>query len=78
MINRSVDDPVMVAVDARATAASRIETALTIAGPDPDAVNTSTQPNNVVPRELAGIEIDDGQVTLVVPPASWTLLSLRN
>ena len=77
MVNRSLDDPIRVAVDARASAASRIERALTIAGPDLDAVNSSTQPNNVAPRELAEIEMDGGHITVVLPPASWTLLSLR-
>jgi alpha-L-arabinofuranosidase len=77
MINRSIDDAVEVAVDARPSATSRIDKALTIAGSDLDAVNSSTQPNNVAPRELAKIDMDAGHVTLVLPPASWTLLSLR-
>ncbi len=78
MINRSIDHAVEIAVDARAGAAFRVEKALTIAGPDLDAVNSRMQPNNVAPRELAKIEIDGGRVTLVLPPASWTLLSLRH
>ena len=78
MINRSIDDAVEVAVDARPLARSRIDKALTITGPDLDAVNSSTHPNNVAPRELAEIEVDAGHLTLVLPPASWTLLSLRH
>jgi alpha-N-arabinofuranosidase len=76
IINRSLDDVVNVAVDARAVTASRIEKALTLAGPDLDAVNSRTRPNNVVPCELAEVEIDGGRVSAVLPPASWTLLCL--
>jgi alpha-L-arabinofuranosidase len=77
MINRSSDDAIEVAVDARAAPASRIERAVTIAGPDLDAVNSSIQPNHVAPRELTQIEEDGGRITVVLAPASWTLLSLR-
>jgi hypothetical protein len=39
-------------------------------------VNSRNHPHRVAPRELAGIEIDGGRVSLVIAPASWTLLSL--
>jgi alpha-N-arabinofuranosidase len=78
MINRSIDDAVDVAVDARATGVSRIEKSLILGGPDLDAVNSSIQPNNVAPRELAEVEIDGGRIRLVLPPASWTLVRLHH
>ncbi len=77
MINRTLDDVVEVTVDARAASPLRIEKTLTIAGPDPNAVNSSIRPGEVAPGELPEVRIDSGRITLALPPASWTLLSLR-
>jgi alpha-N-arabinofuranosidase len=78
ILNRSLNDVMTVAVDARAARATRIDKALILAGPDLDAVNSRTQPNKVAPQELTDVDFDRGRVTLTLPAASWTLLSLRH
>jgi alpha-N-arabinofuranosidase len=76
LVNRSTTEAQTVTVDARSLAASRIVEAVTLSDADPYAKNTLADQHRVglVPNESAAIS--DGVVTVVLPPVSWTALSL--
>jgi alpha-N-arabinofuranosidase len=44
---------------------------------DPDATNTAQQPDRVTPRRLDPVAADAGTLTVVLPPVSWNMLTLR-
>ncbi|UOY03154.1 alpha-L-arabinofuranosidase C-terminal domain-containing protein [Blastococcus sp. PRF04-17] len=45
-----------------------------LADDDLQACNTADQPDRVVPRRGEGARLDDGQLTVGLPPASWNVL----
>ncbi|GAA3755635.1 alpha-N-arabinofuranosidase [Spinactinospora alkalitolerans] len=76
VINRSVDEPVTLDVDARGLGAERVTECLTLSGPDAYAVNTAEAPDRVVPRENKDARLADGRLDVVLPPVSWTVVKL--
>jgi alpha-N-arabinofuranosidase len=54
--------------------AVREHTVLT--GPDPGAMNTKEQPEQVRPRALEGARVERARLRVTLPPLSWNLVRL--
>ncbi len=76
LVNRSLDQTIEVSVDVSRTGVTTVEEALTLADDDRLAVNSAAQPDRVVPREAPGVRLEDGKLTITLPPISWTALAL--
>ncbi|NIK61490.1 alpha-L-arabinofuranosidase C-terminal domain-containing protein [Kribbella shirazensis] len=74
--NRSTDGPVELTLDLRSTAVSDVLTAVSLYDDDRFATNTANQPNRVEPRPNTTVRVDQGRVTLTLPPISWTAVQL--
>ncbi|PRX96105.1 alpha-N-arabinofuranosidase [Allonocardiopsis opalescens] len=76
LVNRSTDTPATVEIDARALAPTGPARCRTLSDPDPYAANTAERPDRVAPRPNTEVHTEDGRVTVVVPPVSWSILEL--
>ncbi len=76
LVNRSLDQTIEVSVDVSRTGVTTVEEALTLADDDRQAVNSATQPDRVAPHAAEGVRLEDGKLTISLPPISWTALSL--
>jgi alpha-N-arabinofuranosidase len=74
IVNRSLEHPVVLEVDARAVGGASIVEALSISDPDINVTNTLAEPDRVTPGRVKDATIDAGRVTMTLPPVSWTLL----
>jgi alpha-L-arabinofuranosidase len=76
-VNRSMSEPVRLAIDARAVGgALRVVACTTLSDPDTGRVNTADDPAAVVPRANREVRQEGGRVELVLPAVSWTTLQL--
>ncbi|MEV6283154.1 alpha-N-arabinofuranosidase [Kribbella sp. NPDC051770] len=75
LVNRSLDQTIEVSVDVSRTGVSTVDEALTLADDDRLAVNSAAQPDRVVPQPSTAT-LEDGKLTISLPPISWTALSL--
>jgi alpha-L-arabinofuranosidase len=78
VVNRSLDDPVQLAVDTRPLGAQvgAVE-CLQLADADRHAYNTATDPDRVRPRAVSLPQPDaDGELGVPLPPISWTMVRL--
>lgn len=76
-VNRSQTDPVSVDLDVRSLPGSIRAQHVALFDDDPDAVNTVQRPDRVTPRRLDPVAADFGTLTVVLPPVSWNMLTLR-
>ncbi|MBR8742956.1 alpha-N-arabinofuranosidase [Nocardiopsis sp. MG754419] len=76
VVNRSTDTHLTLDADLRALAADTVTDARTLTDTDPYAVNTMDAPDRVVPRPAQDVRLEDGRLTAVLPPVSWTVISL--
>ena len=76
-LNRHLDEPMTLAVDARGFSGMAPSEAYTLQDDDLGAVNTKDRPDRVVPRTLAAIDIDGQTVSATLPPASWNVIRLN-
>jgi alpha-N-arabinofuranosidase len=77
LVNRSLTETVTVHIDAVRLGVERIESADTLHDEDLHAANTMTHPDRVVPQPNPTARVDDGTVSLALPPVSWTALALH-
>ncbi|MCT2589474.1 hypothetical protein LHJ74_05950 [Streptomyces sp. N2-109] len=55
----------------------RVAGRLAIADADPDAVNSESEPNRVIPRPVEGSRVTaDGELEAAAPPLSWNMIRL--
>jgi alpha-N-arabinofuranosidase len=73
-VNRSTES-VPLDLDLRAFPRLTAEAHLAVAEEDPGLINTETDPDRVVPRDLPAPHLDGGRTTVVLPPISWHALS---
>lgn len=73
-VNRSLSEPLTLTVDLRALPGARLGAHRVLADDDLRATNTQADPDRVVPRSLASGRVDDGRLTVSLPPASWNVL----
>ncbi|MEV4472481.1 alpha-N-arabinofuranosidase [Nonomuraea sp. NPDC049504] len=75
-VNRSVDGPLSLEIDARALGAVRVVEATTLTDPDVYARNTADEPDRITPRPNRDVEQDPLRVLL--PPVSWNVIRLAS
>jgi alpha-N-arabinofuranosidase len=76
-LNRSLDRALALDATAQGFGALEVEDALTLHDADLDAVNTSRDPDRVQPLPLAEAAIAQDRLRATLPPASWSLIRLR-
>ena len=75
-VNRSTTGTLPLTADLRGFGAMRVAEHSVLADDDLQARNTAEQPDRVVPRRGAGARLEDGRLTVGLPPASWNVLRL--
>ena len=75
-VNRAQDGACVLEVDLRPFGVLRLVTASVLADDDVRAVNTQAEPDRVVPRRHAGVEVAGGRLRLSMPAVSWNVVVL--
>ena len=75
VVNRRMDGPEPVELDVRGMAASGPVQVLQLAGNDPKAANTFERPNAVAPTNLGPNALQNGKLSLTLPPMSFTVIT---
>ena len=76
MVNRSQDAAMIVSIDLGSLGPTRLGESLTLADDDPTATNTLEHQERVAPTPNRSVRIEDGVLTVELPPISWTALQL--
>jgi alpha-N-arabinofuranosidase len=77
VVNRHLRESVTMEVDVGDGDGWHVATALVINDEDAHAVNTQGDPLRVRPRDLGAITVEGRGAQAVLPPASWSLIRLR-
>ncbi|HET6626092.1 MAG TPA: alpha-N-arabinofuranosidase [Nocardioidaceae bacterium] len=77
-VNRSTTEPVTLEADLRAFGGYRLEHATALAERDVRAHNTVHAPDAVVPRDNNSARLQDGRLSVVLPPVSWNVVRLTS
>jgi alpha-N-arabinofuranosidase len=77
LVNRSQDEEAVVSIDLDGVDVTAVEEALTLSDEDPHAANTMEDQDRVGLRPNTTATIEDGVLTVTLPPVSWTALALR-
>ncbi len=75
LVNRSQQEPVTTDIAWHGAAPSAVSAIYQLSGTDPKAVNTFEQPDTIVPVRLGGMPVQDGRITLRLPPLSFTVVT---
>jgi len=75
IVNRSQHEAVATDISWQGAAPAQVAAAYQLSGSDPKAVNTFAQPNLIGPKQLGGLRIEDGRITLRLPPLSFTVVT---
>lgn len=75
-VNRSTAEPVALSVDARALGSVRPLECVSLSDSDGFRANTADAPDAVTPQANGDVTVDGGNIELVLPPVSWTMLRL--
>ncbi|MCZ2819687.1 alpha-N-arabinofuranosidase [Modestobacter sp. VKM Ac-2977] len=76
LVNRAIEGPTTVTIDARSLGDVRVLETHTLNDDDPYAVNTLAEPTRVTPVANKSAHLQDGVLTIELPPVSWTAVSL--
>jgi len=76
LVNRSTDEPLTVTVDLASLGDVSLLEAHTLADDDVYAKNSPAEPERVAPRVNDSVRLAGGELTVTLPPVSWTALSL--
>ncbi|KRE29076.1 alpha-N-arabinofuranosidase [Agromyces sp. Soil535] len=76
LVNRSQDEAVTLTVDVSTLGDAALLESHTLSDDDVSARNTLADPERVAPRPNDSVRIEDGELTVTLPPVSWTALSL--
>jgi alpha-N-arabinofuranosidase len=74
LVNRSQSETVTTEIAWRGATPTRASGITQIAGTDLKAVNSFEQPNTIVPQQLDDLTVDNGMLTLRLPPLSFTVV----
>jgi alpha-N-arabinofuranosidase len=72
-VNRSTSETLPLTADLRGFGAIRVAEHSVLADDDLQARNTADEPDRVVPRRGQGARIEDGRLSVGLPPASWNV-----
>jgi alpha-N-arabinofuranosidase len=75
-VNRSTTEALPLTADVRGFGTMQVTEHSVLADDDLQARNTAEHPDRVEPRPGHGARLDDGQLTVGLPPASWNVLRL--
>ncbi|MFS8199520.1 alpha-N-arabinofuranosidase [Streptomyces sp. CWNU-52B] len=76
-VNRSQTEALPLEVTLGALGLTTVVAHTALSDPDPDARNTGTEPNRVVPHEVTGTSLQsDGGLTATLEPLSWNVIRL--
>ena len=75
-MNRSTADTLPLSVDVRGFGALHVSEHAVLADDDLEARNTADDPDRVALRRGTGAVLDDGRLSVGLPPASWSVLRL--
>lgn len=78
LVNRSRTESITVTIDVSELAASRITEAVTLWDDDVYAKNTLENQERVGLKTLEGASLDEGTLTVVLPPVSWSAVALAS
>src|SRR4029453_158215 len=76
LVNRSLDEPVTLTVDVATLGDLSVLEVHTLADDDVYAKNTLAEPERVAPWSNDAVRLDAGELTVTLPPVSWTAISL--
>lgn len=76
IVNRSQTETLTTDVTWQGAAPSKVRAASQLSGTDPKATNTFEHPDTIVPKQLNDLKIQDGTLTVQLPPLSFTVVSL--
>jgi len=76
LVNRSVDEAATVTIDVSALPSATVTAAVTLSDDDVYAKNTLADQDRVGLLANESVTVQDGQLTITLPPVSWTALSL--
>jgi alpha-N-arabinofuranosidase len=76
LVNRSLDEAITVTVDVERLGPLRIIETHTLADADPFAANTLEDQDRVAPSANESARLDDGVLTIELPPVSWSAIAL--
>ncbi|UWX97725.1 alpha-N-arabinofuranosidase [Arthrobacter zhaoxinii] len=77
LVNRSLSEAVTISIDAGQLGIDGIQSAETLHHEDFHAANTLQDQDRVVPEPNKSAYVDNGTVTVTLPPVSWTALALN-
>jgi len=76
IVNRSQSEAITTAIEWQGELPTTVSEVWQLAGADLKMVNSWENPNNLVAEKVRGVTIQDGKVTLQVPPMSFTAVSV--
>jgi len=76
LVNRSQSEALTVTVDARSFGAARLTEAVSLHDDDVYAKNTLQRPDRVGLKRTESVVLEEGILTVTLPPVSWTALAL--
>ncbi|MPQ96626.1 alpha-L-arabinofuranosidase [Modestobacter sp. I12A-02628] len=76
LVNRDIEGPTTVTVDAGSLGDVQVLESHTLHDDDVYAANTLAEPNRVAPVENKSVRLENGTLTVELPPVSWTAISL--
>jgi alpha-N-arabinofuranosidase len=76
IVNRSQTDSMTVDICWQALTPTRVTSAHQIAGTDPKVANSFEDPERIVARAIKVQDVNDGTVTLQLPPLSFTAIEV--
>jgi alpha-L-arabinofuranosidase len=76
LVHRGEDTATIVSIDVASLGPTHLGESLTVADDDPTATNTLEHQERVAPTPNASVRIEDGVLTVELPPVSWTALQL--
>ena len=76
LVNRSIEEPLTLTVDVASLGDVSVLESHTLADDDVYAKNTRSEPERVAPRANDSVRLEGGELTVTLPPVSWTAVSL--
>jgi alpha-N-arabinofuranosidase len=76
IVNRSQTESIVTDINWHGAAPSKANSITQISGNDPKAINSFENPNTIVPQQVSPEAIENGKLTVKLPPLSFTTITL--
>ena len=76
IVNRSQTEAITTEIEWQGELPTTVNEVWQLAGTDLKMVNSWEQPNNLVAEKVSGVKIQDGKITMSLPPMSFTAVSV--